>query len=160
MFPDAYGDSFQKAAEENYNQIYAWFDTKVDIVIWGHLYATRGFIMVIVGHRSYNCWSSNWSCSVNLHPSNPGPVTETCSICWWVWPRSSQGERNKGGELPELTHSPVPEIWFHVCWFSILKSEPGAIVSHSSYTVCTIWPVLGPPPKWHRRLCKIYVWRN
>lgn len=28
---------------------------KVNVIIWGHVCVTRGFIMVIVGHKSHNC---------------------------------------------------------------------------------------------------------
>lgn len=83
--------SFFKRRQRKTCHIYAWFCIKVDIVIWGHFYVTRGFLMLILGHRSHNCWSSEVVLLISI-PRVPGPVTETYSFYLWVWPRSFQGK--------------------------------------------------------------------
>lgn len=132
--------SFFKRRQRKTCHIYVWFCIKVDIVIWGHFYVTRGFLMLILGHRSHNCWSSEVVPSKGSRTCHRNLLLLLMSLTQVL-----SGERDRGGELLEPTHSPVPEIWFHVCWVWILKSGPVAIVPYSSDTVCTIWPMLDPP---------------
>lgn len=136
---------FKRQQRKTYCHIYAWFGIKVDIVTRGHFYVTGGFLMLILGHRSHNCWSSeivlliciqgSQDLSQKLTPFayefDPGPFRGMGQGRRVAWADSFTSPWNMG---------------FHVCWVWILKSGPVAIVPHSSDTVCTIWPMLDPPP--------------
>lgn len=150
--------SFFKRRQRKTCHIYAWFCIKVDIVIWGHFYVTRGFLMLILGHRSHNCWSSEVVLLISIqefqdlsqkltpftYEFDPGPFRGKGQGRRVAWADSFTSPWNMVSRVLGLNS----EVW--------TSSNCSLFKWHSVYHMANA----GPSPQWPMHLWKTHMWRN